>query len=149
MDSAVDPSADYIWDSVGTIVGVEGTVEKAPKTDDEWKEERRKAVMLVEAANLLMMPGRKVAKTGEKADNPDVELGPEQIQELIDKDRATFLGYATKFQKTAIEQLQFVDARNVEGMLKAGGELDARCEACHRKYWYPNDPNLPEFEEPK
>jgi hypothetical protein len=32
------------------------------------EEERRKAVLLVEAANLLLMPGRKVAKAGEKAE---------------------------------------------------------------------------------
>src|SRR5262245_29510245 len=82
MDSAVDPSADYIWESLGTEVSAEGVKEKRPANDDEWKEERRKAVLLVEAANLLLMPGRKVAKAGEKAENPEVELGPEEIEAL-------------------------------------------------------------------
>src|SRR5262245_7337480 len=90
MDSEVDPSADYIWESVGTFVSAEGTIQKAPKTDDDWKEERRKAITLVEAANLLTMPGRHVAKAGEKSENPGIELGPEEIEDLINKDRPTF-----------------------------------------------------------
>src|SRR4030095_3710198 len=83
MDSQVDPSADYIWQSIGTEVSAAGILEKRPQNPDEWKEERRRAILLVEAANLLIMPGRRVAKAGEKADNPEVELGPEEIQALI------------------------------------------------------------------
>ena len=70
MDSAIDPSADYIWESVGTEVSAAGILDKRPQTDEEWKEERRRAVILVEAANLLLMPGRRVAKAGEKSENP-------------------------------------------------------------------------------
>jgi hypothetical protein len=140
MDSAVDPSADYIWESLGTEVSAEGVKEKRPSNEDEWKEERRKAVLLVEAANLLLMPGRKVAKAGEKAENPEVELSPEQIEALITKDRPQFVKLAKEFQETAIEQLKAVDERNIQDMLKAGGDLDTRCENCHKVYWYPNDP---------
>jgi len=140
MDSAVDPSADYIWESLGTEVSAEGVKEKRPSNDDEWKEERRKAVLLVEAANLLLMPGRKVAKAGEKAENPEVELSPEQIEALIAKDRPQFVKLAQDFQQTAIEQLKAVDEKNIQDMLKAGGDLDTKCENCHKVYWYPNDP---------
>src|SRR6188474_1134566 len=57
MDSMVDPSADYIWESIGTEVSAKGIIEKAPRNPEEWKEERRRAILLVEAANLLVMPG--------------------------------------------------------------------------------------------
>jgi len=144
MDSAVDPSADYIWESLGTEVSAEGVKEKRPANDDEWKEERRKAVLLVEAANLLLMPGRKVAKAGEKAENPEVELGPEQIEALINKDRPSFVKLAKEFQQTAIEQLKAVDDRNIQELLRTGGDLDTRCENCHKVYWYPNDPAFKE-----
>jgi hypothetical protein len=140
MDSMVDPSADYIWESLGTEVDAEGIHEKRPQNDEEWKEERRRAVLLVEAANLLVMPGRKVAKAGEKAENPEVELGPEQIEALINKDRPTFIKLAREFQQTAIDQLKAVDERNVQELLQIGGDLDTRCENCHKVYWYPNDP---------
>ena len=142
MDSAVDPAADYIWESIGTEVSAAGVIDKRPQNDEEWKEERRRAVLLVEAANLLMMPGRKVAKAGEKAENPEVELGPEEIEALINKDRAAFVKLAKEFQETAIEQLKAVDERNIEELLRTGGDLDTRCENCHKTYWYPNDPSF-------
>jgi hypothetical protein len=144
MDSAVDPSADYIWESIGTEVSAAGIVEHRPQNDDEWKEERRKAVLLVEAANLLLMPGRKVAKAGEKAENPEVELGPEEIEALINKDRAQYVKLVKEFQQTAIEQLKAVDDRNIMELLRTGGDLDTRCENCHKVYWYPNDPSFKE-----
>jgi len=140
MDSEVDPSADYIWESIGTEVSAAGIVDKRPQTDEEWKEERRRAVILVEAANLLLMPGRHVAKPGEKAENPEVELGPEEIEALINKDRPNFVKLAKAFQETAIAQLKAVDEKNVPDLLKEGGNLDTRCEDCHKTYWYPNDP---------
>ncbi len=140
MDSMVDPSADYIWESVATEVSAAGVVEKFPKNNDEWKEERRRAIQLVEAANLLVMPGRHVAKAGEKSDNPGIELGPEEIEALIDKDRPTFIRLAREFQETAIEQLKAVDNKDVQELLRTGGDIDTRCENCHKTYWYPNDP---------
>src|ERR1700681_2054093 len=77
MDSIVDPSADVVWDSVSTMVSTAGIEEKAPKNDEEWRDVRRGAIRLVEAPNLLMLPGRHVARPGEKSDTPDVELEPE------------------------------------------------------------------------
>src|SRR6186713_2450136 len=74
MDSLVDPSADYLWESVATIVSASGT------------EERREAITLLEATNLLMMEGRKVAKPGDVSENPGIELGPEEIEKVIASD---------------------------------------------------------------
>src|SRR6476659_9003125 len=86
MDALVDPGSDYIWDSVETVVSAKGVEEKAPHTDEEWKSVRNHAIMLLEATNLLQMPGRHVAKAGEKADDPKVELAPEQIETMINND---------------------------------------------------------------
>src|SRR5437773_4605591 len=74
MDSMVDPGADVLWESVSSTVDERGITDKAPRTDEEWKDVRRHAVMLVEATNLLLVPGRHVAKPGEKAEDPKVEL---------------------------------------------------------------------------
>jgi hypothetical protein len=144
MDSAIDPSADHIWESFQTVADAAGIRERRPQNDEEWKEVRRRAMLLVEGANLLLMPGRKVAKAGEKAENPEVELGPEEIEELINTDRTKFIKLAKEFQQTAIEQLKAVEDRNLDGILATGGELDTRCENCHKVYWYPNDPAFKE-----
>jgi len=79
MDSMVDPNADYLWESVATIVTAAGTEERAPRTNEDWIALRRHAIPLVEATNLLQMPGRHVAKPGEKSENPGIELGPEEM----------------------------------------------------------------------
>ena len=70
------------------------------------------------------------------------ELSPEEIQKLIDKDRDTFIKLAKEFQQTAIEQLKAVEDRNIPELLRTGGDLDTRCENCHKVYWYPNDPSF-------
>src|SRR5438876_12255884 len=94
MDSLVDPSADVLWESVATIVSAAGTEERQPRTDEEWKNVHRKAVELAEATNLLLMEGRHVAKAGEKSENPGIELGPEEIEKLINADRQAFVDFA-------------------------------------------------------
>jgi hypothetical protein len=139
MDSIVDPSADYLWDSVATIVTRKGTEERRPRTDEDWKNVRRRAIELIEAPNLLMMEGRKVAKPGEKSENPGIELGPEQIQEILDGDRATFVQRAHALQDAAKEALAAIDKKDVDALSNAGETIDEACEQCHLKYWYPPD----------
>src|SRR5262245_22817146 len=98
MDSMVDPSGDFLFESVATIADENGVTEKAPHTDEEWKEVRRRAVTLIEAPNLLVMPGRKVAQSSEKPERPEIELSPDQIQKLIDADRPRFIKHAKDLQ---------------------------------------------------
>jgi hypothetical protein len=137
MDSLVDPSADFLWDSVATIVSAAGTEERMPKTPEEWTNVRRRAISLIEATNLLMMEGRHVAKPGEKAENEEVELGPEEIEKLINEDRTTWVTNAHALYDAAMVALKAIDAKNAAGLLDAGEGIDTACENCHLKYWYP------------
>src|SRR5438477_7147238 len=109
MDSMVDPGSDVLWDSVETIVSAKGTEEKAPHTDEEWKNVRNHAIMLLEATNLLLVPGRHVAKPGEKADDPKVELAPEQIETLIGQDRAAWVKFAHGLHDATMESMKAID----------------------------------------
>ena len=54
-------------------------------TDEDWAEVRRHALIVSEAANLLLMPDRPVAPPGAASLAPGVELTPEEIRALIDK----------------------------------------------------------------
>ncbi len=139
MDSMVDPSAEFIFDSVAQIADEHGITEKAPHTDEEWKEVRRRAVQLLEAPNLLVVSGRTVARAGERSENPKVELQPEEIQKLIDADHAAFSARALVLQDAAAAALKAIDAKNAKGLFDAAGQLDHACENCHLHYWYPND----------
>ena len=141
MDSIVDPNADGIWDSVEVVATLQGTTEKIPKTDDDWKALRRHAIAVIEAANLLVMPGRHVAAPGQKADDSRIDLQPEEIEALINQDRANWVALAFGLQDAAAENLKAITARDVKQLIDAGGTLDTACENCHKKYWYRNEPN--------
>src|SRR5262245_38655774 len=77
MLSVIDPSADVVWLSVTTVVDDKGMLETKPISDEDWTKVRHGAVTLMEAANLLLIPGRRVARPGEKSETPGVELEPE------------------------------------------------------------------------
>jgi cytochrome c556 len=139
MDAMVDPNAEYLFDNIVEIVDETGIIDKTPKTDAEWKEVRRRALMLVEAPNLLVAPGRKVARPGEKPEYPEVEIGPEEIQKLIDGDRHAFIRRARRLQDAATLALKAIDARDKKELFARLGDVDKACESCHLHYWYPND----------
>src|SRR5436309_2269347 len=105
MDSMIDPGADVLWNSVATIVSAAGTEERAPRTDEEWASVKRSAVQLVEATNLLLMRERHVAKPGEKSENPDVELGPDVIERMINDDRTAWTNLAHGLHDAALPAL--------------------------------------------
>ena len=139
MDSMVDPSGDFLFESVQEIADERGITEKAPKTDEEWQEVRRRAFILLEAPNLLTMEGRKVAQSGERSKNPQVELQPEEIQKLVDGDRASFIRRARRLQDAAAMALKAVDAKDKDALFRSLDSIDKACENCHLHYWYPND----------
>src|SRR5262245_52344612 len=80
MEHVIMPNADGLWTSVQTISSEKGIQEIAPRTDDEWDKVRHHAVTLVEATNLLLMPGRRVAEPGAKPEPGSTDLPPEQIE---------------------------------------------------------------------
>jgi cytochrome c556 len=139
MDSMVDPSGDFMFESVAEIADERGVTQKAPKTDEEWEEVRHRTLVLLEAPNLLTMEGRKVAQPHERSKNPQVELQPEDIQKLIDGDRPSFVRRARKLQDAAAAALKAIDAKDKDALFHAIESIDKACENCHLHYWYPND----------
>jgi hypothetical protein len=137
MTSVIDPEADVLWNSVATIVSLTGTEERAPKTDEDWAAVRRSAVQLVEATNLLRIPGRLVARPGEKSENPRIELQPETIQKMIAEDPATWSALVDRLHDAAVPALTAIEAKNAKGLFDAGEHIEHACEACHQQYWYP------------
>lgn len=136
MDSIIDPSADFIWDSVEIVVTLQGTEEKAPKADDDWKALRRHAITLLEASNLLLVPGRRIAGPGEKAEDARIDLNPDEIEARVTEDPAAWMSGAHQLHDAVMVSLKAIDAKDKKALLEAGDVLDQSCETCHRKYWY-------------
>ena len=138
MGSVIDPSGDVLFEAVATISDENGIREIAPRTDEEWQNVRRHAVVLIEAPNLLVMPGRAVAGPTEKSRVAGVELEPAQIQALIEADRTAFITHARSLQDAAMQALKAIDARNKDALFAASERIDTACENCHLRYWYPS-----------
>jgi len=139
MDAIVDPSADVVWESVETVTNAAGTEDKRPRTDEEWHEVRNNAIRIIEATNLIIMDGRRVARSGERAENPSIERQPEEIEAAINHDKVTFYGLAAGLRDAASHVLDAIDRKDPEALINAGGVMDMACENCHLKYWYPAD----------
>jgi hypothetical protein len=139
MLSIVDPAGDLVWNSVATIIDKGGVHETIPKTDEEWAKVRSGTIMLLEASNLLMIPGRHVAKPGELSEAPGVELEPSEMEALINKDRAAWNMRARHLHDVAADVLKVIEAKDAQKLFDIGEEIDAACENCHRQYWYPNE----------
>ncbi len=139
MDSMVDPSGDFVFESVQEISDEHGITEKAPKTEAEWEAVRHHLYVLMEAPNLLVMEGRKAARPEDRSKSPLVENQPEEVQRLLDADRPSFIRRARRLQDAAALALKAVDAKDKDALLRAIDGIDKACENCHLHYWYPND----------
>ena len=109
MLSVIEPASDIYWQSVGTIMTLEGTENIAPETFAEWEAVRNAAMVLAESGNLLMLPGR-------RQDDPQwVALS----QSLIARSRLA---------------MDAAKSRDPSAVFEAGGELYVVCNECHANF---------------
>jgi cytochrome c556 len=138
MAGRVDPAADALWDSVAIIVSAKGVEERRPHTAAQWKAVRLQALTLIEATDLLSMPGRRVGDTT-AAPGPG-ELSAPEIQRRIDTSHEAFANFASALRVAGQQALAAIDAHDPQRLMDAGGVIDTACEACHMSYWYPMPP---------
>ena len=109
MNSVIDPAADVIWGSVGTVVSAEGTEERAPKTDEEWAAVLNSAFVMTESGNLMMI--------GSRAKDADEWI--RQSQALID---------------VGVRTIKAAEAKDKDAIFTLGGEIYDVCANCHQTY---------------
>jgi hypothetical protein len=145
MQMIVSPASKTVFDAVKSEVTEKGVVEKAPKDDKEWGEVRAQAMLMVEASNLLLMPGRRVgdessSSSTEKKD--DFELTPKQVEAVLAKNRTAWNRFARAFNVAAGTALKAATAKNAEALSASGEAVDNACENCHLTFWYPDQDKL-------
>ena len=104
---------------------------------------------MIEGANLIMMPGRKVASAASANKAGEGELTPSQIEGRLAKDRASWNRLAREFNTAASAALRAADARNPEAVMESGDGIDTACENCHTRFWYPDQDKLFKNEPPR
>jgi len=138
MASMISPGATALWDAVAVTVGASGEQDEIPKSDEEWAEVRRDGIMMTEATNLLLIPGRHVAPPGATSANPGAELEPAEIERLVNDHWQEWVLFANALHDIGLKALETVDARDPEALTLVGGDIDAACESCHQRFWYPD-----------
>jgi translation elongation factor EF-1alpha len=109
MKGIVGPAANVVFAAVGSTSTAQGIEERAPRTNDEWEVVGNNAAALVEAGNLLVMPGRAV-------------------------DQGEWIGMSQAMMQAARTALAAVEARNPEGILESGDAINMTCDNCHQRY---------------
>jgi len=109
MELILDPAADVIWSSAGTIITADGRQELAPTTDEGWHVVEQNAAVIAESGNLLMMPSR--------SGGPDWD---EYSRGLIDAGKLA---------------MDAAVAQDADALFDAGGRIYQVCLACHNQYW--------------
>ena len=109
MANVIDPTADVVWESVGTIYTKEGTFEKAPQTDEEWAAVKAGAMTLVEAGNLLMLPSRS-GGNGDWIKHAQAVIAQSKIA------------------------IKATEAHDKEALFNAGADIYDACVNCHKQF---------------
>jgi hypothetical protein len=109
MLHVVEPAAEIYWDSVGTIMDVEGTHYIAPTTPDEWIAVENAAATLAEAGNLLLIPARR-------------------------REDPRWQEYAAAMLESGRQALAAADSRDVDAVFVAGGDVYVVCADCHAAF---------------
>lgn len=110
MESVVEPSADVVWDAVGTIMTEEGTEEIRPQNDEEWTAVRNSAITLAECGNLLMLGDR-------------------------EKDTGEWRRWSLALVDAGEEAMQAASAQDADAIFAVGETIYDVCEGCHGTYW--------------
>jgi hypothetical protein len=109
MNGIVTPNATAVYDSVGTIVSLEGVKEIAPQNDEEWTALGDKAASLVESGNLLLI-GDRVLDSGD------------------------WVTMTKAFMDAAQTALKAAQAKDTDAVLSASEIINQTCDNCHAKY---------------
>jgi hypothetical protein len=109
MLAVIDPAAKVYWESVATIMTLEGTEEIAPKTFAEWQAVRNAAMTVAESGNLLLTPGRR-------------------------QDDADWTRLSQALIASGREALLAAEARDPDAVFEAGGEIYLVCAECHTAF---------------
>jgi hypothetical protein len=111
MNQVITPAWDAYRNSSGFVDSAAGSHDLTPTTDEGWRAADNAATSLVEAGNLLLLPGRSKGGDWNKA--------------------------ASEMSRVALEARAAVEARDSKRMFDIGGRLYQACSDCHQEYQLP------------
>ena len=110
MGHVVDPAAWTYWRGSGTEETKKGTVDLSPTTNEGWEQLESGAAALIEAGNLLQLPGRPRAPV------------------------ADWNKFAQALTTSAIAAKAAAEKHDKHAVFVEGGHVYEVCTACHKEY---------------
>jgi hypothetical protein len=110
MAHVIDPASFVYWKGAGTEETAKGTRNLAPTTEEGWESLESGAATLIEAGNMLQLPGR--ARAPEKDWN----------------------GFAQQLTDLAIPAKAAAEKHDAKGVYDYGAKIYQVCTACHEEY---------------
>ncbi len=110
MGHFVDPAAFMYWKGSGTMIDEKGEHDLSPTTDEGWDVLVTGATMLIEAGNVMQLPGRTRA--------------PE----------ADWNKYAQMLSERAVIARAAAEKRDKQAVFDEGGKVYEVCVACHEQF---------------
>jgi len=114
MEHVLYPASAIVWANAGSVITEDGEQSLAPTSEEGWHNIEDHAAIVMETANLLILPGR----------------GP-QDDEWIRLSKSLAITGQLAFNAA--------QARDANALFDAGGDIYQACLACHEKYLAPNE----------
>ena len=114
MTGLVDPAADGIWNSVGSVVTPTSEETWAPSTDEDWRRLEGHARALARGAEALADPARVAG-------------------------REDWAVQARALRAASATALAAAQRRDVGAIGAASEQLLDACQQCHKRYWLPTE----------
>lgn len=110
MGHVIDPAAWTYWRGSGTEVTAKGERDLSPTTEEGWTELENGAAVLIEAGNILQLPGR--------------------TREPV----ADWNKYAQQLTARGREAKEAAEKHDKAAVYAKGGEVYEVCTACHKQF---------------
>ena len=143
MKTVVAPQAQALWDVGNRALDEDGKPDVSTLKPADWAKLAKAAQAMKSAAQALAdAPKVQVAPSGAKLENEDApgQKNAGQVQGFIDADPREFAGHARALVDVSDAFFKAAQTKNAQTLADASGRLDEVCEACHTRYWYPDQP---------
>ena len=119
MAHVVEPAAEKFWRGSGTLYDKSGLHDFTPTTPEGWKAVEDGAVGVIEASNLLSIPGRVRAPGTDWA------------------------RHVAELNAIGKEALASAEKHDVKAMMLVGSRMDVVCDSCHEAFMTPEQRGEP------
>lgn len=137
MAREVNPAVLAIWDVGNNGMNDQGGIDPGKMDAERWDIIQAQAEALATVGRAMATAGAFVAATTGNHEVGEGEVTMAQIRRRLDADPAGYRQMSAAFADHADRLAAAARARDPVMTGDLIGEMDAVCEGCHARYWYP------------